>query len=45
MIRLWHWIMDNMQKVYLYGSIVVCLLLLIVVLAGFGNSPRWGNFQ
>lgn len=44
-MRLWHWVMKNLSGIYGYGSLVLCLLLLVAVLAGVSNSPRWGNFH
>lgn len=44
-MRLWHWLLDNLTGVYAYVSLAICLLLLVVVLAGFGNSPRWDIFR
>ena len=44
-MRLWHWLMNNMSAVYVYGSLVLCLLLLAAVVAGLSSSPRWAMFR
>lgn len=44
-MRLWYWLLENLTRVYAQVSLAICLLLLIAVLAGFGNSPRWEAFR
>lgn len=44
-MKFWHWLMDNVSRFYVYGSLAICLLILIAVITGFSCSPRWGNFR
>lgn len=44
-MKFWHWVMNNLNGIYGYVSLAICLLILVAVIAGLSSSPRWGQFR